>query len=90
MPVRASVMTQIQAEATPAARARWEALSTVTRSGLLVPPKFAAYPAIEEHLWRTVQAAMTGVSDVVTGEGESMSSSMDSFANTAKGAFKSV
>lgn len=37
-----------------------------------------------------VQAAMTGVSDAVIGESDSMSSSMNSFASTAQGAFKSV
>lgn len=37
-----------------------------------------------------VQGAMTGVSDAVIGESDSMSSSMNSFASTAQGAFKSV
>ena len=27
---------------------------------MVIPPKFACYPEVEEVLWRTVQAAMTG------------------------------
>ena len=49
------------AEASPLARRRWEVLDRVIREGLLIPPKFPAYPALEEMLWHTVQQAMTGV-----------------------------
>lgn len=60
VPVRASVMKQIQSEAQPAERARWEMLEQVLSDHLLIPPKFARYPLVEEVLWTTVQSAMTG------------------------------
>jgi multiple sugar transport system substrate-binding protein len=60
VPVRQSVMRQIKDEATPEARARWEILERVINEDVIIPPKFASYPQVEEVLWVTVQAAMTG------------------------------
>jgi multiple sugar transport system substrate-binding protein len=60
VPVRQSVMQQVQAEATPQEKARWEILEQVIAEDVLIPPKFASYPRVEEVLWVTVQAAMVG------------------------------
>ncbi|MCB0051680.1 MAG: hypothetical protein KDE24_19285, partial [Caldilinea sp.] len=59
VPVRASVMQAIQAEAPAEELARWQTLEAAIE-GVVIPPKFARYPEVEEVLWRTVQAAMTG------------------------------
>lgn len=60
VPVRQSVMSAVQAEADPAALARWKTLQSVIHEDVLIPPKFASYPRVEEVLWVTVQAALTG------------------------------
>lgn len=60
VPVRRSVMRQVQAESTSREKARWELLERVISEDVLIPPKFASYPRVEEVLWVTVQAAMTG------------------------------
>ena len=39
--------------------ARWQTLEAAIE-GVVIPPKFARYPEVEEVLWKTVQAAMTG------------------------------
>ena len=59
VPVRKSTMGVVQAEAAPVAKARWETLEAAMH-GVVIPPKFARYPEVEEVLWKTVQAAMTG------------------------------
>ena len=59
VPVLQSVLQTVQAEATGAARARWVTLEAAM-GDVLIPPKFARYPEVEEVLWKTVQAAMTG------------------------------
>ncbi|MBK8047932.1 MAG: extracellular solute-binding protein [Anaerolineales bacterium] len=59
VPVRQSTMRTVQAEAAPVARTRWETLEDAL-TGVVIPPKFARYPEVEEVLWRTVQAAMVG------------------------------
>jgi multiple sugar transport system substrate-binding protein len=58
-PVRSSVMKRIQAAADSVERQRWQALDAALQE-VLIPPKFARYPEIEEVLWKTVQAAMVG------------------------------
>ena len=58
VPVRRSVMIQIQSEADPSNRARLAMLEKVIAEHMLVPPKFARYPEVEEVLWRTVQRVM--------------------------------
>ena len=54
-PVRRSVMRQVQSEADGANRSRLAMLEKVIAEHILVPPKFALYPKVEEVLWRTVQ-----------------------------------
>jgi multiple sugar transport system substrate-binding protein len=58
VPVRRSVMQQMKNEADAANRARLTMLEDVITKDILVPPKFASYPKVEEVLWRTVQRAM--------------------------------
>jgi hypothetical protein len=58
VPVRLSVMQQVQGEADPANRSRLAMLEKVITEHILVPPKFARYPDVEDVLWRTVQQVM--------------------------------
>lgn len=58
MPVRRSVMKQMQDEADRANRDRLALLDDVIANHMLIPPKFANYPKVEEVLWRTVQRVM--------------------------------
>ncbi|PYS47069.1 MAG: ABC transporter substrate-binding protein [Acidobacteria bacterium] len=58
VPVRRSVMRQMQMEADDANRARLAMLEEVIAKHILIPPKFARYPEVEEVLWRTVQQAI--------------------------------
>ena len=60
VPVRRSVMRRMQSEADAANRARLSMLEEVIAEHILVPPKFALYPEVEEVLWRTVQRAVVG------------------------------
>jgi multiple sugar transport system substrate-binding protein len=60
VPVRKSVMMHIQAESSPRDLAHWQTLEQVITEDVIIPPKFARYPEVEEILWRTVQAAMLG------------------------------
>jgi multiple sugar transport system substrate-binding protein len=60
IPVRRSVMQKMQAEADNANRERLAMLETVIAEHILIPPKFARYPEVEEILWRTVQRAIIG------------------------------
>lgn len=60
VPVRRSIMRQIQSEADPANDARLRMLETVISGHILIPPKFARYPKVEEVLWQTVQRAILG------------------------------
>jgi multiple sugar transport system substrate-binding protein len=66
VPVRQSVMTQIKAESTTGERERWETLEYVIHEQIIIPPKFAQYPIVEEVLWTTVQEAITGTLDIDT------------------------
>jgi len=58
VPVRRSVMQKMQSEADPANRARLAMLDKVIAEHILIPPKFARYPEVEEVLWRIVQRVM--------------------------------
>ena len=58
VPVRRSVMKHMQYEADEANRTRLAMLEQVIAEHILVPPKFARYPEVEEVLWRTVQRAI--------------------------------
>lgn len=60
VPVRQSVIAQIKTEATPQERERWQTLEEVIATQIIIPPKFARYPLVEDVLWMTVQAALTG------------------------------
>ncbi len=63
VPVRRSVMKQIQQASTPVEKQRWETLAAAIEC-VVIPPKFERYPLVEEVLWKTVQAAMTGALDI--------------------------
>jgi multiple sugar transport system substrate-binding protein len=62
VPVRRSVMDQARGGDT----GRLQLLEEVMASDMLIPPRIAYYPEIEEILWRTVRAAMTGGISVET------------------------
>ena len=64
VPVRRSVIKQMQGEADEANRARLAMLEKVIAEHILIPPKFARYPEVEEVLWRTVQRAFLGEIEV--------------------------
>ena len=55
---RGHVMRKMQAEADSENRARLAMLEEVIAEHILIPPKFARYPEVEEVLWRTVQQAI--------------------------------
>ncbi len=60
VPVRRSVMRRMQDEGESKNRKRLQMLEEVIDSHILIPPKFARYPEVEEILWRTVQQAIIG------------------------------
>ena len=60
VPVRRSVMQKMQSETDDTNRARLAMLDDVIQKHILLPPKFARYPEVEEVLWRTVQSAILG------------------------------
>ncbi len=65
VPVRRSVMKQMQSEADTANSARLVMLEQVIADHILIPPKFARYPEVEEVLWRTVQRAFLSEIEIV-------------------------
>src|ERR1044072_6358190 len=64
VPVRRSVMRQMQTEADAPNRARLAMLEEVIAGHILVPPKFACYPQVEDVLWHAVQRAIVGELEV--------------------------
>lgn len=60
VPVRQSVMREIQAEASLEEKVRWQILESVIQEDVLIPPKVAEYVIVEEVVWMTVQAAIVG------------------------------
>ncbi len=64
VPVRRSVMQKMQHEADPENRKRLAMLEEVIGGHILIPPKLARYPEVEEVLWHTVQRAMIGEMEV--------------------------
>ena len=60
VPVRRSVMRQVQSESDAENRARLSMLEEVIAGHILVPPKFARYPQVEDVLWHAVQRAIVG------------------------------
>ena len=61
IPVRSSALRRIREEAlaNPAEAHRWDLLAR-TLEVMIMPPRFAAYPACEDALWRSIQRAMEG------------------------------
>ena len=53
-------MQKMQGEADNSNKERLAMLEKVITEHILIPPKFARYPEVEEILWRTVQRAITG------------------------------
>lgn len=60
IPVRRTVMQKMQNEADEANRERLAMLDNVIEEHILIPPKFALYPEVEDVLWRTVRRAIVG------------------------------
>jgi multiple sugar transport system substrate-binding protein len=60
VPVRRSLMEAQKRDASPGDAERLALLSASIESDLIIPPQIAAYPRIEEVLWRNVRAAMLG------------------------------
>ena len=61
LPVRRTAFEAMRkAKADPRKAERLELLAQ-TSEDLIIPPRFAAYPACEDAIWRGVQKAMTGV-----------------------------
>ena len=57
----------MQASTDSANRARLTMLEKVIAEHILIPPKFARYPEVEEVLWRTVQRVIVGQMTVEEG-----------------------
>jgi multiple sugar transport system substrate-binding protein len=64
VPVRRSVMRRVQSEADAENRARLSMLEGVIAGHILIPPKFARYPEVEDVLWHAVQRAIVGEMEV--------------------------
>jgi multiple sugar transport system substrate-binding protein len=60
IPVRRSVMQQMQNTADEENSQRLAMLEKIISEHILIPPKISVYPKIEEILWRTVQSAIIG------------------------------
>ncbi len=60
VPVRPSVMQEQRRAARGQAAVRLELLQDSIQRDLIIPPKLACYPRIEDILWRNVRAAMMG------------------------------
>jgi multiple sugar transport system substrate-binding protein len=68
VPVRRSALDQVRREVAgdPLEAHRWELLARTMAEALIIPPRFASYPACEDAIWRAVQKAITGqISPVV-------------------------
>jgi ABC-type glycerol-3-phosphate transport system substrate-binding protein len=59
VPVRKSALDAVRAEAQREEARRWELLARTMAEALIIPPRFAAYPACEDAIWRALQKAMT-------------------------------
>ena len=59
IPCRASALARVREESagSPAESLRWDLLAT-SQQAMIVPPRFAAYPACEDAIWQAVQRAM--------------------------------
>ena len=64
VPVRRTVMRRVQSEADEENRARLSMLEEVIAGHILIPPKFARDPEVEDVLWHAVQRAIVGELEV--------------------------
>lgn len=64
--VRPAVQARIRAEAAPGSldAHRLDLLDQTVRDCMLIPPKFPQYPAVEDALWTSLQAAIIGEQSV--------------------------
>lgn len=62
VPVRQSALDAVRREVKgdPAESRRWELLARTMAEALIIPPRFAVYPACEDAIWHSMQKAMTG------------------------------
>ena len=62
VPVRKSALEAVRAAASGDAfeARRWDLLARTMAEALIIPPRFAAYPACEDAIWRSLQKAMVG------------------------------
>jgi len=65
VPVRASIMRQVQERSSGTDLERWKILQRVVEQDVVIPPKLSAYPKIEEVIWRTVQRGMIGEISII-------------------------
>ena len=72
VPVRRSALEQVRREvaADPFEARRWELLARTMAEALIIPPRFASYPACEDAIWRSIQKALTGQLSPVAAVGE--------------------
>ncbi len=61
IPCRATALDRIQTRdgARPDAAHRWALLAEM-QQGMIIPPRFAAYPLCEDAIWQSIQLAMEG------------------------------
>jgi multiple sugar transport system substrate-binding protein len=61
VPVRQSALDAVRREVSgdAAESRRWDLLARTMAEALIIPPRFAAYPACEDAIWRALQKAMT-------------------------------
>jgi multiple sugar transport system substrate-binding protein len=60
VPVRRSALEAVRREAAGEEARRWDLLARTMAEALIIPPRFAAYPACEDAIWRSLQKAITG------------------------------
>lgn len=62
VPVRQSALDAVRREVSGdrAESHRWDLLARTMAEALIIPPRFAAYPACEDAIWHSMQKAITG------------------------------
>jgi multiple sugar transport system substrate-binding protein len=62
VPVRKSALDAVRSavRGDAAESHRWELLARTMAEALIIPPRFAVYPACEDAIWHSMQKAMTG------------------------------
>jgi multiple sugar transport system substrate-binding protein len=68
LPARSAIQARIQADTPPGSldARRLDLLRITVENHMLIPPKFSQYPAVEDILWTSVQAAIVGEMDIDT------------------------